>query len=81
MDRKLISREDLNKILTEELQSHEGCEGTKVIVFYDLAEPDDKGCNWSADVTLRLGNGVDKEHASLLAAAIVEKNRLLFNLG
>jgi hypothetical protein len=81
MNRAIVSREELNKILTEELQCHEGCEGTKVTVLYDLAEPDDKGCNWSADVTLRLGNGVDKEHASLLAAAIVEKNRLLFNLG
>lgn len=81
MARKIITREELNKTLTEELASCEGCEGTKVAVLYDLAEPDDTGCNWSADVSLRLGNEVDKEHASLLAAAIVQKNRLLFNLG
>jgi hypothetical protein len=81
MGRTIVSRDELNKILTEELQAHSDCEGTKVTVLYDLAEPDDKGCNWSADVSLRLGDGVDKEHASLLAAAIVQKNRLLFNLG
>jgi hypothetical protein len=80
MTRKIVSRDELNEILTEELGSCEGCEGTKVTVLYDLAEPDDMGCNWSADVSLRLGNGVDKEHASLLATAIVQKNRLLFNL-
>ena len=81
MSRKIVSREELNQILTDELASCEDCEGTKVTVLYDLAEPDDRGCNWSADVSLRLGNGVDKEHASLLAGAIVQKNRLLFNLG
>ena len=81
MTRKIVSREGLNKILTEELASCEACGGTRVTVLYDLAEPDEIGCNWSADVSLRLGDGVDKEHASLLAAAIVQKNRLLFNLG
>jgi len=78
--RKLVSREELSKILSDELSSYEGCKGTKVTVLYSLAEPDERGCNWSADITLSLGDGVDLEHAELLAGEIVEKNRLLFNL-
>jgi len=31
MNRKIVPREELNQILTEELASFEGCEGTKVI--------------------------------------------------
>lgn len=80
MNKKLVSREELSNILSDELSGCEGCEGTKITVLYSLAEPDERGCNWSADITLSLGDGVDLEHAKLLAGAIVEKNRLLFNL-
>ena len=61
MTRQLISRDDLHRILNEQLRERDPCGECRFTQSPNpLREPDQSGCNWSQDLILRYGqNGGD----------------------
>lgn len=51
-NRVLLTRENLNGILTTKLRQLDGYSDSKLSIQYTLQEPDDKGCNWSESLVL-----------------------------
>ncbi|MBW7998052.1 MAG: hypothetical protein FVQ81_16085 [Candidatus Glassbacteria bacterium] len=47
MKRELISKEDLQVLLTAEIRKHEGCEECGPLGIVPLQQPDATGCNWT----------------------------------
>jgi len=78
-NRKAVSRDALNKWLTDELQIVEDCDGSSLSVQYLLAVPDADGCNWSG-VVARVGPKTTAEQLQPVAVRIADKARALFNL-
>jgi len=80
MSQRYITVADLNDWLTRELQMQPECEGSKLTMKYRLREPDPaNGCNWS-EATVRIGFGCDAGHVGAVAARIVDRARLQFNV-
>jgi hypothetical protein len=78
--RKIVSREEVNAWMTQELTNHEDCAGSTLNVQYMLQAPDESGCNWSGDCNLSTGPGTDARHIAPIAAAIVARAQAKFNL-
>lgn len=77
--RKAITRVELNEWLTQELRKVEDCEDAKLVMQYQLVEPDEHGCNWSGLVASP-GSKMTTAQISPIAAAIGRRASALFNL-
>lgn len=56
MTRKLVSRDELHRILNEQLHERDPCGECRFTNSpTPLREPDESGCNWSQDLILRHG--------------------------
>ena len=79
MTRVFISNEELGSWLTTELRRNSGCEDVFVIGITKLYQPDEDGCNWSDQLTVRNG-GVFSDYFWSDLQKIVQQGRLKFNL-
>lgn len=77
--RTVVSREELEQWLTNELQKIEDCEECSVGGIMPLREPDEDGCNWSGDVVVSSG-GVPVEYFRPYLARIMREARNRFNI-
>jgi hypothetical protein len=79
MDRKMVSEDELVKILNEEFSKYPDysqCRFTSI--SYKLAEPDKNGCNWSkANVSC---SGVSGQSCSQIAARIITEAQKKYNI-
>jgi hypothetical protein len=79
MERRLVSEEELIKILNRELAKEEDSEGYSFMEgITRLIDVEEDGCNWS-DVAIR-GSGVPVEFMTKRADIILEEVRKKYNL-
>ena len=78
--RELVTLDELSARLTSELQEIEDCEGSEITVKYRLREPDADGCNWSEDVSIRVGPNATAEYLTPYVDSIVTRARAIFNV-
>ncbi len=80
IERKVVSGSQLNAWLTARIQSFAGFKGCELTWNYRLREPEEYGgCNWSG-LTLRHGDGVDRDTAVKAARTIGREAFERFNL-
>jgi hypothetical protein len=79
-NRKLVSQAELSEILTSRLRAFEDCADCSASVRYTYPEPDGQGCNWSPDVTIRLGANASKEIVAGIVSKLVEELRTELNV-
>jgi predicted nucleic acid-binding protein len=77
--RRVISPDELNRFLTEEIRKVEDLEDARLTFQYELREPDETGCNWDGAV-LNPGSRGSPEYGVPHANAIVQKARQRFNV-
>ena len=77
---ELVTQSELSAILTAELQKIEDCAGSVITVKYRLQEPDDEGCNWSDDVSIRVGPKASSSYVIPHVEGIVRRARARYNL-
>jgi len=78
--RKLVTRAELNRILTREARKIEGYEDATLRVQYVYRDPDESGCNWSPDVMFNAGkNGLIADSVSSIGP-IVRDARARYNI-
>jgi transcriptional regulator with XRE-family HTH domain len=69
--RRIVSRAELNRILTRKIRQIEGYEKANLAVRYLYREPDEDGCNWSSEVTFDPGSaGLGPEAAAQVGRAV-----------
>ncbi|MGC9965839.1 MAG: hypothetical protein ABSE08_10575 [Syntrophobacteraceae bacterium] len=79
MERELKTKEELLKILNEELKKVEDSEGYRFdSIGFKLIEPDSEGCNWSSAVFH--GSGVHCEPMMPIVDRIIQEARRKYNL-
>jgi hypothetical protein len=78
--RKVLSRDDLNAYLTEQIRQVEDLEDASLRISYILREADSTGCNWSSDFHLNPGTSGAASYAQPHAKEIIEKARATFNV-
>ena len=74
--RRLVTRAELNRILTREARKIEGLEDATLRVQYLYREPDEMGSNWSPDVVLNSGRNGLPAGIGPSVAGIVQAARL-----
>ena len=79
MQRKNVSRDELDAWLTQEILAFEDCNESTLSVQYVLVHPDAEGCNWSG-VVAGVGPDITAEQIQPIAAQIVKRARVLFNI-
>ena len=80
MARDYITAPMLADWLTQRLRLDRGCAGCSVVLpIHTLPEPDAEGCNWSDNLTVRLGDNPDADYEAVLKSA-VEAARRRFNI-
>ena len=79
MTRVLVSDEELGNLLTAQLRKQLDCKDVLVIGITKLCQPDEEGCNWSDQLTVRSG-GVSDDYFLSNLQKIVQQARLRFNL-
>lgn len=79
--RKLMSKFEVNEILTSRLRAFDDCADCSVAVRYTYPEPDEQGCNWSPDVTIRMGAKASEETVTNIVSKLVEDLRKEVNIG
>lgn len=82
-ERKTIQERELNAWMTKELSATGLRKGSQILMKARLAEPDETGCNWTADVHLSGGfNTLAELHEVVRPAAeeIVRRARAQFNV-
>ena len=77
--RELVTRGELNKILTREIRKIADLEDAELECQYVLQEPDETGCNWTGAV-LNPGSKGTPEYAVPYANSIVEGRRARYNI-
>jgi hypothetical protein len=78
--RTLNSAAAINTWMTHKLVCVDDCRGSVLNLKYPLQQPDETGCNWSADFHLAPGPDTNLEHAMPIAKRIVDEARAQFNL-
>lgn len=78
--RKLLTRDQLNAHLTEQIRKIEDLEDATLRMKYVLKEPEPSGCNWSNDYHLNAGSKGSASYARPLANQIIEAARAAFNV-
>ncbi len=78
-NRQIVTREELNRYLTNEIRKIEDLEDARLEFQYVLQEPDEDGCNWS-DAVLNPGSKGSPEYGAPYARVILQKARALFNV-
>jgi hypothetical protein len=78
--RKTLTKEEINEILTAEIQQNEDLEDAVLRLSYVLREPDSSGCNWSSDHYLNVGKNGSQSHAAPIARKIIEATRAKYNV-
>jgi XRE family transcriptional regulator, regulator of sulfur utilization len=78
--RRVVSRAELNQILTRKIRQIKGYEDTKLAMKYVYPEPDDEGCNWSSDVTFNSGSAGMSPDATAQVGRIVRAVRQQYNV-
>lgn len=79
MEREEVSRDELLKILNEELSKYEECEDCKFSRVVQLARPDSEGCNWSNRLYLRC-SGRPSKLCEPFAQNVINEARKKYNL-
>jgi hypothetical protein len=79
MKRKLVSQDELLKVMNSELAKHDQCTDCHFTSILALREVDEDGCNWSSMVNLRC-SGVPSDICWPIANRISAKAREKFNL-
>jgi hypothetical protein len=77
--RQVITPDELNRFLTEEIRKVEDLEDARLTFQYEIREPDETGCNWAGAV-LNPGSRGSPEYGAPYANAIVQKARQRFNV-
>lgn len=78
--RRIVSRAELNQILTRKIRQVEGYENAKLSLQYIFQEPDDEGCNWSSDVIFSPGSAGMGADALAQVGRIVRSVRQQYNV-
>ena len=77
--RRVITPDELNRFLTDEIRKVEDLEDARLTFQHELREPDESGCNWDGAV-LNPGSRGSPEYGVPHANAIVQKARRRFNV-
>lgn len=80
MQRKVVTKVELQAWLTTEIQKFEGCEECSFGGIKPLRVADKSGCNWSTDIVLRTP-GVPREIYVPAVSKIMREARARFNIG
>lgn len=78
--KELVTLGELSARLTSELQEVEDCEDSEITVKYRLKEPDTDGCNWSDDVSVRVGSKATSEYLQPHVSRIVHCAKSRYNV-
>ena len=79
--RETVSREHLLRILNEQLSKHDVCGDCQFMgPIYRLREPDENGCNWSEDTTLRLGGSSLSLACARAIVRVMDEARQSYNI-
>ena len=79
MERKIVTKKDLQAWLTAEIQKYEGCEECSFGGIKPYREADKSGCNWSEDIVLRISD-VPGEIYMPAVSKIMNEARSRFNI-
>ena len=79
MKKAIISKEELQTWLTIEIRKFEGCEECSFMGIIPLRQPDEFGCNWSADIVLKM-TGVPPEIYRPAFESVMAEARRKFNI-
>jgi len=77
--RKIVTRDELDRFLTDEIRKIKDLEDARLSSQYLLQEPDEEGCNWTGAI-LNPGSKGSPEYATPHAYAIVQSARQRFNI-
>lgn len=78
--RTLVTSDELLAWLNTELRKADDCETSSFDSIQPLRQPDEKGSNWSEDVSIRWGPDVSIEDCSYHVRRIIAEARKRFNL-
>jgi hypothetical protein len=78
--RTLITHDELLAWMNTELDKADDCEGSSIDVIKPLRDLDEEGCNWSKDLSIRLGDGASLEDCLFHLRRIITAARKRFNL-
>lgn len=81
--RTMVSERELNAWMTKELGKLGIRNGSQIFMMHRLDDPDENGCNWSAEVFVSPGLNtvaVKRLVVDPAAADIVQRARAMFNV-
>jgi hypothetical protein len=79
VERQLVTRDELNDILTREIQKVTDLEDATLKAQYITAEPDEAGCNWSGAL-LNPGSKGSVNYAAPYVNRIIRDARARYNI-
>ncbi|MFC1524347.1 hypothetical protein ACFL6N_06110 [Thermodesulfobacteriota bacterium] len=79
MTRKIISEKELVSWINSQFKNTENCKNISISGINRLQEQDENGCNWSSNVTLKLG-GDSQDICERMINKIIKEAYLEFNL-